>query len=1136
MALPFISIYIIMLPIPQGASDPTPASSAYSDDDKKEDRTPPSAEQKEFPSPRMVQQYSPEFEEDWVALDYSDDDTSIEDRNRTAKRGRDTGDDAQDAYSEPRFKRLRRSADSSLHKNTDQHPESSSLSSSSSSTSSASTSTSSNSSTSLPTAQLIRKTLDRDAAGQIVGGYGGNLKIAAPLLFGESTSDWPDGYSLLQIPILSPAMEQPLTDSGICILWHGSEDEYLRYSLLLVTPETDREGLSARLLQLQLNERTDEPARADMDIDDSEEEEEERHCPTRTHCTALMLAAALGDAELIQTLLSNGAEPNHRDSENNTVLMIAACHGHTRAVRALLRDHRTRVNMNNRYGDNALSQAAAQGNVEIFSLLLGVGSAYIERQQEVSTYKHPMLLAASRGHYPICKLLLNEGLDIDLHNDRGYTALCFAVESGQIECCRQLIDAGANVNHVTSNGVSVVYLAVRTGNLGIFDMLLEKGALLTDGTEPRSLLGIALMHSHADMVKRLIELKVDINAIHGGETALHIACQFNNVKAAEALLDAGAIPDIPNSKGWNGLVYAAMHGNVDLMRVLLKHGAKLRSKWHFGYLALYEATRCGKLDAMKFLLAAKAPVLIPGDIRRDKQLSSPLLTLVMNPSTFTSDDSQFNALDLLLTHGADWREVDENANDVLMRATEYEDLRLILRLLEAGATIGQINAAGYNALEIAAQRVDKVMSGTYGPLAGYEFYNIQSLQVLIQGAKRQPNWYFLRTSAIYKAQHLLTREILYQAATQDDLLLMKKKFLSFDSLGTTYPFLVDIVAYSCQSATDDWDRTLTEIGFASAGMPAPAIDFFCSYIKAFPAMKVQLFGPTPTAELTTEVWAGFVDGISACMEKMLFDEYAIGGAYESMGWDLLRKNLEEIAHKKISDVSAHAFTMQLPLQQVFADLFDDCLHSTLSAQTSQKLQLEILPAAGIIAAELMHRRVYAALAEGIEKAWREAWYETVNTGPVSSSSSSSSSSNTISASAETPVWLASVSGASSNINGNQLSEQQSSALMSAFRKALVTNIDSATLLKLPGASVEEAGLYADLMHRQLHMLAQFIYGQTETDVAPVPAAVAAPTSIPVQAPATAPATPPGHPPEFADLISSDDLSFLEYLPGYEDDF
>lgn len=74
-----------------------------------------------------------------------------------------------------------------------------------------------------------------------------------------------------------------------------------------------------------------------------------------------------------------------------------------------------------------------------------------------------------------------------------------------------------------------------------------------------------------------------------------------------ALLEAGANPNIPDLRGFNSLVYAAVSGSIELLTLILKYGAKVRSKGHFGYLALREATKGGQLGAMELLLLANAP-------------------------------------------------------------------------------------------------------------------------------------------------------------------------------------------------------------------------------------------------------------------------------------------------------------------------------------------------------------------------------------------------------------------------------------------------------------------------------------------------------------------------------------------------
>jgi len=85
------------------------------------------------------------------------------------------------------------------------------------------------------------------------------------------------------------------------------------------------------------------------------------------------MAAALGDAELIQTLLNAGADPNERNQNGATALMMAAEHNHISLVRVLLHNPKTQVNVKDSLSRDALSYSAARGNLEVFALLLTFG-------------------------------------------------------------------------------------------------------------------------------------------------------------------------------------------------------------------------------------------------------------------------------------------------------------------------------------------------------------------------------------------------------------------------------------------------------------------------------------------------------------------------------------------------------------------------------------------------------------------------------------------------------------------------------------------------------------------------------------------------------------------------------------------
>jgi hypothetical protein len=143
----------------------------------------------------------------------------------------------------------------------------------------------------------------------------------------------------------------------------------------------------------------------------------------------------------------------------------------------------------------------------------------------------------------------------------------------------------------------------------------------------------------------------------------------------------------------------------------------------------------------------------------------------------------------------------------------------------------------------------------------------------------------------------------------------------------------------------------------------------------------------------------------------------------------------------------------------------------------------------------MKSAVYAALATMIEDAWQKAWAIFTGT-PMSGGSSiasnstdsnSASSSSSSATETENPIELDDWIGEQifySNVTVPARSASfpespQGQALLQAFRAQLLLAIEETgkTILDLPEATPEDGRVYAELMHRQLFMLMQFI--QTE---------------------------------------------------------
>jgi hypothetical protein len=225
------------------------------------------------------------------------------------------------------------------------------------------------------------------------------------------------------------------------------------------------------------------------------------------------------------------------------------------------------------------------------------------------------------------------------------------------------------------------------------------------------------------------------------------------------------------------------------------------------------------------------------------------------------------------------------------------------------------------------------------------------------------------------------------------------------------------------------------------------------------------------------------------MERLFLDPDAINQAYKDLGQSYYRPYLVSAATDSINVATAFAVDYESQvLAPVFSNLFDHCLTVTTAPHVQPEVRLEQTPKPGIIAEKLMGLGIFAALAEAIDAAWQEAWRSAsaVKTQRTQIPPTSSAGSNEV-------FWqeyfgLDLINGISDGLPGDivlrfDLPPGDSDLLQQSFASALDPIITKSDILKLPGASVEVNGLYADLMHRQLNMLAQLQHGlrQAEAD-------------------------------------------------------